>query len=74
MELDNQGIKMRLDYTMYILAILLLAITFLPFIVQIQGVDDNTRTLWVAISVVLAGLSFGLGYSQRPKTKAQACQ
>jgi heme/copper-type cytochrome/quinol oxidase subunit 4 len=74
MEIGNQGIKMRLDYTMYILAILLLAITFLPFIVQIEGVDDNTRTLWIVMTVALAGLSFGLGYSQRPKTKAQACQ
>lgn len=74
MELGNQGVKMRLDYTMYILAILLLAITFLPFIVQIEGVDDNTRTIWILITVLMAGLSFGLGYSQRPKTKAQACQ
>jgi RsiW-degrading membrane proteinase PrsW (M82 family) len=59
---------------MYILAILLIPIIFLPFIVQIEGVDDNTQTLWVVVTAVLSGLSFGLGYSQRPKTEAQACK
>ena len=65
---------MRLDYIMYILAVLLLASIFVPFIVHVEGVDDASRLLWVIIAAVLAGLSFGLGYSQKPKTKAQACE
>jgi len=65
---------MRLDYTLYILAVLLLAITVLPFFVTIEGVDSDSRSLWVLATVVLGLLSIGLGYSQRPKTKGQACQ
>lgn len=65
---------MRLDYTMYTLAVLLLIISILPFIIQIEGVDDNAKLLWVTSSAVLGLLSFGLGYSQKPKTQAQACE
>jgi len=65
---------MRLDYTLYVLAALLLIITVVPFIVTIEGVESETRSLWVVTTVVLGLLSIGLGYSQRPKTEAQACQ
>jgi predicted flap endonuclease-1-like 5' DNA nuclease len=65
---------MRLDYTLYILAALLLVITVIPFVVTIEGVESDTRSLWVVTTVVLGLLSIGLGYSQRPKTEAQACQ
>jgi predicted flap endonuclease-1-like 5' DNA nuclease len=65
---------MRLDYTLYILAAILLVITVIPFVVTIEGVESDTRNLWVVTTVVLGLLSIGLGYSQRPKTEAQACQ
>ena len=65
---------MRLDYTLYALAALLLIITIVPFVVTIEGVESEARSLWVVTTVVLGLLSIGLGYSQRPKTKAQACQ
>jgi len=65
---------MRLDYTLYVLAALLLIITVVPFVVTIAGVESETRSLWVVTTVVLGILTIGLGYSQRPKTKAQACQ
>jgi predicted flap endonuclease-1-like 5' DNA nuclease len=65
---------MRLDYTLYVLAALLLIITVVPFVVTIEGVESETRSLWVVTTVMLGLLSIGLGYSQRPKTKAQACQ
>jgi len=66
--------NMRLDYTLYALAVLLLIVTVLPFVVPIEGVESDTRSLWVVTTVVLGLLSIGLGYSQRPKTEAQACQ
>jgi hypothetical protein len=59
---------------MYILAVILTASIFVPFIVHVEGVDDNSRLLWAIIAAILAGLSFGLGYSQKPKTEAQACE
>ncbi len=65
---------MRLDYTLYILAAILLIITVIPFVVTIESVESDTRSLWVITTVVLSLLSIGLGYSQRPKTEAQACQ
>jgi predicted flap endonuclease-1-like 5' DNA nuclease len=65
---------MRLDYTLYALAAVLLIITVVPFVVNIEGVESDTRSLWVISTVVLGLLSIGLGYSQRPKTEAQACQ
>jgi predicted flap endonuclease-1-like 5' DNA nuclease len=65
---------MRLDYTLYVLAALLLIITVVPFVVTIEGVESETRSLWVVTTVVLGLLSIGLVYSQRPKTKTQACQ
>jgi len=65
---------MRLDYTLYILAAILLIMTIIPFVVTIEGVEADTRTLWVVTTVVLGLLSIGLGYTQRPKTEAQACK
>ena len=65
---------MRLDYTLYVLAALLLIITVIPFVITIEGVESDTRSLWVVTTVVLGLLSIGLGYTQRPKTEAQACQ
>ena len=53
---------------------LLLAVTVLPFFVTIEGVDSDSRSLWVLTTVVLGLLYISLGYSQRPKTKAQTCQ
>ena len=65
---------MRLDYILYVLAALLLIITVVPFVVTIEGVESDAKSLWVVTTVVLGLLSIGLGYSQRPKTEAQACQ
>ena len=65
---------MRLDYMLYVLAALLLIIAVVPFVVTIEGVGSETRSLWVVTAAVLGFLSIGLGYSQRPKTAAQACQ
>ena len=64
---------MRLDYIMYILAILLLITSLVPLLVEIEGVDNNTRNILTILAVGLAITSFVLGYSQKPKTKAQAC-
>ncbi|MEM3356477.1 MAG: helix-hairpin-helix domain-containing protein [Candidatus Bathyarchaeia archaeon] len=65
---------MRLDYTLYVLGALILVVTVVPFVITIEGVESDTRNLWVISTVVLGLLSIGLGYSQRPKTAAQACQ
>ncbi|MCX8152988.1 MAG: helix-hairpin-helix domain-containing protein [Candidatus Bathyarchaeota archaeon] len=65
---------MRLDYTLYALGALILIITAVPFVITIEGFESDTRNLWVVSTVVLGLLSVGLGYSQRPKTVAQACQ
>ena len=61
--------NMRLDYTLYVLAAIILIITVIPFVVTIEGVEAETRSLWVVTTVVLGLLSIGLGYSQRPKTE-----
>ena len=65
---------MRLDYTLYILAAILLTITVVPFVAPIGVETTETRSIWVVASVVLGLLSIGLGYTQRPRTEAQACQ
>ena len=64
---------MRLDYALYVLAAVLLIISVVPFIVSIGLETTETRSVWVVASVVLGLLSFGFGYSQRPKTAAQKC-
>ena len=66
--------EMRLDYTLYVLAIILFIITVVPFVAPIVGETPETQSVWVVASVVLGLLSLGLGYTQRPKTEAQACQ
>ena len=68
-----EEIDLRLDYMLYILAVLLLIMTIVPFVFTIEGVTQETRILWAAITIVLGILSIGIGYSQRPKTEAQAC-
>jgi predicted flap endonuclease-1-like 5' DNA nuclease len=65
---------MRLDYTLYVLAAVLLIITVVPFVAPIGVETTETRSVWVVASVVLGLLSIGLGYTQRPRTEAQACQ
>ncbi|MEM3378559.1 MAG: helix-hairpin-helix domain-containing protein [Candidatus Bathyarchaeia archaeon] len=65
---------MRLDYTLYALGALILIITVVPFVITVEGFESDARNLWVISTVVLGLLSIGLGYSQRPKTAAQACQ
>jgi predicted flap endonuclease-1-like 5' DNA nuclease len=64
---------MRLDYVLYVLAVILLIITIVPFIVPIN-MEITATSVWVVASLVLGLFSIGLGYSQRPKTTAQACQ
>lgn len=64
---------MRLDYTLYILATILLIITVVPFVAP-TGMEMTETSIWVVSTVGLGLLSIGLGYSQRPKTEAQACQ
>jgi predicted flap endonuclease-1-like 5' DNA nuclease len=59
---------------LYVLAALLLIITVVPFVAPIGVETTETRSVWVVASVVLGLLSIGLGYSQRPKTEAQACE
>jgi predicted flap endonuclease-1-like 5' DNA nuclease len=62
---------MRLDYTLYILAALFFIITAVALVVQLEQTE---KSVWVVTTVVLGLLSIGLGYYQRPKTEAQACQ
>jgi NAD/NADP transhydrogenase beta subunit len=61
---------MRLDYTLYIIA----AVFFIIAVASLVLPQETERNLWIAITVVLGLLSIGLGYYQKPKTKAQACQ
>ena len=63
---------MRLDYTLYVLAALLFLITIVSLVTPL--IAETERNLWVVTTVVLGLLSIGLGYSQRPKTEAQACK
>ncbi len=64
---------MRLDYVLYVLGAVLLIITVVPFVTSI-GKDTTEKSVWVVATVVLGLFSIGLGYTQKPKTKAQACQ
>jgi predicted flap endonuclease-1-like 5' DNA nuclease len=63
---------MRLDYTLYVLAAFLFFITIVSLVTPL--IAEAERNLWVVTTVVLGILSIGLGYYQRPKTEAQACQ
>ena len=64
---------MRLDYTLYILAAILFSITSVPFIAP-MSMETTETIIWIVSTIGLGLLSIGLGYSQRPKTSAQACQ
>jgi predicted flap endonuclease-1-like 5' DNA nuclease len=64
---------MRLDYALYVLAAVLLIITVVPFVTSI-GENTTETSVWVVATVVLGLFSIGLGYTQRPKTEAQACE
>jgi predicted flap endonuclease-1-like 5' DNA nuclease len=74
MNIGEVGINMRLDYTLYVLAALILITTAVPFIAPIGVETTEIKSLWVVVTVVLGIVSIGLGYTQRPKTAAQACQ
>jgi predicted flap endonuclease-1-like 5' DNA nuclease len=65
--------EMRLDYALYVLGAILLIITVVPFVTS-MGEDITGTSVWVVPTVVLGLFSIGLGYTQKPKTKAQACQ
>ncbi len=58
---------MRLDYTLYALAVVFFVITVVSFVAL---VDTQTRSLSVVATVVLGLLSIGLGYNLRPKIRA----
>ena len=58
---------MRLDYTMYALAIVFFIITAVSFALV---TEQNGRSLYVVSAVVLGVLSITFGYFMRPKTKA----
>ena len=60
---------MRLDYTLYILAVVFFLITAVSFAMV---TTQPERDLWVATTVALALLSIGLGYYERPKAKTAA--
>jgi predicted flap endonuclease-1-like 5' DNA nuclease len=64
---------MRLDYALYVLAAVLLITTVVPFVTS-MGENTTETSVWVVATVVLGLFSIGLGYTQRPKTEAQACQ
>jgi predicted flap endonuclease-1-like 5' DNA nuclease len=64
------GIKtMRLDYTLYALAIVFFLITAISFVMVAGQTEKN---LWVVTTVVLGLFSIGLGYYERPKAKTAA--
>ena len=62
---------MRLDYSLYVLAVVFFLIAAVSFAMVVEQSDRN---LWVVITVVLGLLSIGLGYYERPKAKAAAPQ
>ncbi|MCW4047778.1 MAG: helix-hairpin-helix domain-containing protein [Candidatus Bathyarchaeota archaeon] len=61
---------MRLDYALYVLAV----VFFLVTIVSALVVMETERDLWVVSTVILGLFSMGLGYYVRPKTKTVAAQ
>jgi predicted flap endonuclease-1-like 5' DNA nuclease len=63
---------MRLDYTLYALAVVFFLITVVSFVMLTE--QQNERNLWVVATVVLGLLSIGLGYYQRPKAIVEAPQ
>ncbi|MEM3566065.1 MAG: DUF4332 domain-containing protein [Candidatus Bathyarchaeia archaeon] len=57
---------MRSDYALYTVAIIFFIITGMVFAYQMQPVE-----LWIVATTVLGLFFIGLGYTQRPKVKAQ---
>jgi predicted flap endonuclease-1-like 5' DNA nuclease len=60
---------MRLDYTLYVLAVVFFLITAVSFVMVTAQPERN---LWVLTTVVLALFSIGLGYYERPKAEITA--
>jgi predicted flap endonuclease-1-like 5' DNA nuclease len=60
---------MRLDYTLYVLAVVFFLITAVSFVMV---AEQTERNLWVVTTVVLGLFSVGLGYYERPKAKTEA--
>jgi predicted flap endonuclease-1-like 5' DNA nuclease len=58
---------MRSDYILYGLAVVFFAMTAASLILVTQELQ---KSLWLVSTVVLGLFSAGLGYTQRPKTKA----
>jgi predicted flap endonuclease-1-like 5' DNA nuclease len=61
---------MRSDYALYTVALIFFAITIISFVV----LSELERNLSVVATVVLGLLFVGLGYTQRPRTKAETLQ
>jgi predicted flap endonuclease-1-like 5' DNA nuclease len=61
---------MRLDYTLYALAVVFFAITIVSA-VSLTGTD---QTIWIVTSGLLGILSLSLGFIQRPKSTTQTNQ
>ena len=61
---------MRLDKTLYVLAIIFFLITIVSFALLMEP----ERNLWVVTTAVLGLLSIGLGYYERPKAKMAAVE
>lgn len=61
---------MRLDRTLYVLAVIFFLITITSFAL----LKESVRDLWVVTTAVLGLLSIGLGYYERPKAKTAAVE
>ncbi len=59
-------IKMRSDYALYTVAIILFILT----LVAAFALAESQKPLWVVTTAILGFLFIGLGYSQRPKPTA----
>src|SRR3989304_4388986 len=62
---------MRLDYIMYALAVVFFIVTAVSLVLVAEQVQQS---VWVVTTVVLGLFSIGLGYTQRPKSKATISQ
>ena len=60
---------MRLDYTLYALAIVIFIITALSAVIVI---DQTDKSIWIITTAVLGILFVIVGYSVRPQVKAAA--
>jgi len=60
---------MRSDYALYTVAIIFFILTGI-----ILAYQTELKELWTVTTVVLALIFIGLGYSQRPKTRAMAIE